>query len=332
MAGEKSSPERAFAGSPPLNDLVADDGTSWTEFRSALRPHYRRVWQDLALIFLCWLGALGAHLWLCARFGNTTGLVLLPVTAVWLGYWMAALACFTHEAAHFNLHPDRRMNDRLANQLICPWILEEVSHYRALHWQHHLHLGGRGDTEISYRNAPGWRYVVESLVGIQLFGALRRWHAGTPAPTTVANGSPWPRLRGVALHLAIVLVAVWAGFWSSALCWIVAVVVVFPFFGSLRQLLEHRPRPGDILVGDDSTIAAANRMFPLDFFSRFFGAAGFNRHLLHHWYPQASYSNFDEFEAFLLQTELRPQVDRARAQYLATWRALVRTRGTGDTT
>jgi fatty acid desaturase len=332
MAEEYRSPEHVFAGSPPLNDLVADDGTSWTEFRTALRPHYGRVWRDIALIFSCWLGGLAAHLWLCAEFGNAAALALLPVTAVWLGYWMAALACFTHEAAHFNLHPDRRINDRLANQLICPWILEEVSHYRALHWQHHLHLGSRDDTEISYRNVPGWRYVLESLVGIQLYRALHRWHAGSSAPSTGARGSLWPRLRGVALHLLVIAIALWAGLWSSALCWITAVVVVFPFCGSLRQLLEHRPLPGDLLIGDDPTIAAANRMYPLDFFSRFFGAAGFNRHLLHHWYPQASYSNFDEFEAFLLKTELRPQIDRARARYLASWRALVRTAGSGDAT
>ena len=132
--------------------------------------------------------------------------------------------------------------------------------------------------------------------------------------------------------LLVIAIALWAGLWSSALCWITAVVVVFPFCGSLRQLLEHRPLPGDLLIGDDPTIAAANRMYPLDFFSRFFGAAGFNRHLLHHWYPQASYSNFDEFEALLLKTELRPQIDRARARYLARWRALVRTAGSGDAT
>ena len=33
-------------------------------------------------------------------------------------------------------------------------------------------------------------------------------------------------------------------------------------------------------------------------FSRYFGGAGFNRHLLHHLDPSISYTRFDEFERF----------------------------------
>jgi fatty acid desaturase len=322
-AGEKPSRERILAGNPPLRHLVASDGTTWAEFCSSMRPRYGLVWRDIALIFGCLLGGLALHFWLSASLGNWIGLAFSPVFAIWLGYWLAALACFTHEAAHHNLHSDRRWNDRLANQLICPWILEEITHYRALHWQHHLHLGSPDDTEISYRNAPGVRFVFELLFGIQLFGALRRWHAAGTVPTVAVKGSPWPRLRGVALHVGVVLMALWLGLWSSALTWVATVVVVFPFCGSVRQLLEHRPLADDVHIGSDPEISATNRVFPVDFFSRFFGAAGFNRHLLHHWYPQASYSCFDDFEAFLLKTELRSLVEGARAEYPATWRALV---------
>ena len=53
-------------------------------------------------------------------------------------------------------------------------------------------------------------------------------------------------------------------------------------FATLRQLLEHRPAPGQIAG------AAVTRMFGTDLFSRTFGGAGFNRHLLHHIEPQVS--------------------------------------------
>jgi hypothetical protein len=65
-------------------------------------------------------------------------------------------------------------------------------------------------------------------------------------------------------------------------------------------------------------------MFAANLPARAFGSAGFRRHLLHHWDPQTSYSRFDDFEGFLMQTELAPQIDEARTSYLSTWRALVR--------
>jgi fatty acid desaturase len=208
--------------------------------------------------------------------------------------------------------------------------LNEIKRYRARHWQHHLHLGNSEDTEISYRNIPGTRFVLESLFGIQLLGALHRWNGEIAQQSVTIRGQRWPVLLGVGLHLAVVLVAWWAGVWSSALTWTAAVVFALPFWLALRQLLEHRPLPAEIPAGADSELAATNRMFPSGFFSRFFGAAGFNRHLLHHWYPQASYSCFDDLEAFLMTTELGPRIDAARTEYLQTWRALVTATRTSD--
>jgi hypothetical protein len=123
----------------------------------------------------------------------------------------------------------------------------------------------------------------------------------------------------------VVAAALACGLYSTALAWCVAVIVIYPFCNTMRQLLEHRAL--DAPPDADFTRVAhgpVNRLFGSDPLSRTFGAAGFNRHLLHHWHPAASYTRFDDLEAFLMATPLRPALDAARTTYPATWRALAR--------
>jgi hypothetical protein len=43
---------------------------------------------------------------------------------------------------------------------------------------------------------------------------------------------------------------------------------------------------------------------------------------LHHWHPTASYTSFDDLEAFLMRTPLAPALDQARTTYATAWRRL----------
>jgi hypothetical protein len=99
---------------------------------------------------------------------------------------------------------------------------------------------------------------------------------------------------------------------------------VFPFLFALRQLLEHRHEHADPLT-DYAEIdhGACTRLFGDDLFSRTFGGAGFNRHLLHHWEPQVSYTNPPELEAFLRGTEMAPIIEARRSSYPETFRKLL---------
>jgi fatty acid desaturase len=50
-----------------------------------------------------------------------------------------------HDAAHRNLTRDRRLNDLLTRALIAPLLFLSLSHYRELHFRHHLDLGAMGN-------------------------------------------------------------------------------------------------------------------------------------------------------------------------------------------
>ena len=58
-----------------------------------------------------------------------------------------------------------------------------------------------------------------------------------------------------------------------------------------------------------------NRIFGDGIMSAMLGGAGFNRHLLHHWDPQLSYTRLRDLEAFLLETELAASVEDSRTTY-----------------
>jgi hypothetical protein len=91
---------------------------------------------------------------------------------------------------------------------------------------------------------------------------------------------------------------------------------VFPFLGAVRQLLEHRDDEADANI-DYTQIAHGpfTRIFGSGPFSSTFGGAGFNRHLLHHWEPNVSYTNLSQLEEFLAGTEMQPTMNGRRATY-----------------
>jgi fatty acid desaturase len=318
---------RTFPGSPSLDGVVGPDGTAFPQFRRTLAPRYGRAWLDIALR---WALVAAGYAVVCvasARLG-VRALWLLPPAALWIGFWFASVVLFMHEGAHFNLHPDKATNDRLANVFVCWAIGNDVADYRALHWQHHLHLGDIDDTEVSYHYAPSVRFAVETLVGVHAWRVFwnhrsaHQHHEGRARSTRSVVG---PVARGIAAHVVLLAVTVRAGLWPAALTWMVAVGVVFPYFSALREQLEHRAL--DARSGVDYAHVAhgpVNRMFAATLPARALGSAGFRQHLLHHWDPTVSYTRFDDMEAFLMSTDLAPVIDDVRTTYAEAWRRLAR--------
>jgi fatty acid desaturase/SAM-dependent methyltransferase len=313
-----------LAGSPDLQNLaVTSQGETWAQYRGRLTPYHGIVWRDIGLIYLMMVMGLLGHAWMAPFLGTTGAWMLVPVTGMWLGFWAAALSNFLHEAAHFNIHPDKRANDRLANWTIGGWVAQDVSQYRKVHWAHHLHLGSPEDTEVSYHNAPTLWFLFLSLTGLHALRVLarhRNFHKDE------ARGSSWPALlRFAALHGSVLAIVLASGHGSLGLAWGAGWLLFFPFFVSLRQILEHRDATADPNVDYRHAVHGPhNRLFGTDLFSCSFGSAGFNRHLLHHWDPAISYTRFDDMLAFLRQTALADTLAAAQTTYTQTLRSLMK--------
>jgi fatty acid desaturase len=303
--------------------LTDSRGIRLSDFVRELKPIYHRVYLDIAVGY----AALAAIVVLVS-IGQRAGIwpiALGPLGAILIGYWALYLTSFIHEGAHWNLAPDRVINDRLSN-LLLSWIIAlEIGFYREVHFEHHRSLGTIHDTEISYFSPLNARFLVRSLFGIRVIETLLSYHRN-------AEGSRKPKARtgtkpfllfatAIAVHGFIVLGVLWSGLWAAAIAWVLGFGAVLPFFGSIRQLLEHRTE--DARPDQDYTATnqgACARISGGGYFSSTFGSAGFNRHLLHHWEPQVSCTRLADLERFLADTPMRVVMDRRRVSYAETFR------------
>jgi fatty acid desaturase len=295
-------------------------GEQWDDYRKKLLPAYGRIWTDIGIIWIM----IAAGIAVITRLAFPFDYLAMPVAAVWTGFWIHAYVNFFHEAAHFNLSPSRRRNDQLATWLFTPFCALDIRLYRRSHWQHHLHLGTQEDTEISYRSPLSLRTLLFTLCGFHAAMRLQRYfrmpEAAEDEPSARAASFRALLLFGLC-QAAIALGLACLASLPAAITWIAGQMLVYPFWAMLRQILEHRAQKtqaGDGQVGYSPT----NRLFGSGLLSRYFGAAGFNRHLLHHWDPQISYSRFEDMEQFLGHTQFAPVMDASRSGYRHTFRKL----------
>lgn len=287
--------------------INAETGGAYAAFRNALVPDYGKVKRAMASAYLA-LAAIVVG-------AGILGPLAIPVSAIAIGFTIAYLQLFLHEAAHFGLAADRDHNDRTANRLICWQVGTDIASYRAAHWEHHRSLGGPKDTEISYRNAPSPRFLLQMLTGVH---AVRVFAKRNHAPVRSPSKNLWPLVRGASVHLILLTSLMIVGWWAAVVAWIAGVSIFFPFFATLRQILEHRPgRTG-------GAGRAVTRLFGDDLLSRLLGGAGFNRHMLHHLEPQVSCTRLAELEAYLNRTSAKAELDARRSTYLSAFLTLVR--------
>lgn len=337
LIADETNQKPKMPGVPEGLSLATDHETAWREFRKSLTPRFAIVWRDIALIHAAiWMAFVGIGVLERTR-PILQVLWAVPFVASWIGFWLHSLLNFGHESAHDNLASNRLWSDRLANSLIWPLYGQSAAQYRRVHWQHHLNLGNPDDTEVSYHHCLSPWFLVKTLTGLHLVAAFAR-HLGVGGKTLAKSDTTskrsvsesWPVLLSAVLHGSLVAGAMWGECWLAATTWCIAVVIVFPCMTTLRQIAEHRRTDADCTHDfRHEQHGSVNRLFGKGLFARNFGSAGFNQHLLHHWDPRISYTRFDEMEAFLLRTELRPELDAHRTTYGAVVRDLLRSARSG---
>lgn len=324
MRAEIGTVEEVHAerGAPFLqrNALVNEDGLGFREFRRTLTPRFGLVWSHIALGYLA-LVAIGA--WVILTSGIAPAWLRVAIGAMLFGFFQAFIQLFFHEAAHYNLASRRDANDRLANIFVGAIHGLEIQSYRQVHFEHHRRLGTTMDSERSYFDPLNTRYVAESLLGIKGLKVLGRRDTIVQDPGR-ARARRKQQLAAAVIHLGVIGVAVWAGEWALGIAWALGTVSVMPLFVSLRQLLEHRSENADASVDYTQTDhGEVNRLFGEGPVASTLGGAGFNRHLLHHWEPQISYTRLGEVERYLMRTSAAPALDARRSTYWETLWALI---------
>jgi fatty acid desaturase len=295
-------------------------GVRLGEFVRSLAPDYRRVHLDILLgFFALAAGVAGAGV---LQLSGVPLAAVALLAAIWFGYWITYVHLFLHEGAHWGLSDDRAKSDRICNASAGWLVLIDVRDYRNVHFQHHRALGTIEDSEISYFFPLNLIFFVKGLFGVRLIerGLSYRRQGGGGARQS--NRQLVPAI-GAVVHLFLVVGLFWLGLTAAAAGWVIAMACVFPLLATLRQTLEHR----DERASSDTDYSrvphgAYTRLFGDGMFARTFGGAGFNRHLLHHWEPQVSYTRLADLERFLADTPIAAVMDRRRTSYTEAFRRL----------
>lgn len=299
------------------NEIANKRNTGYIEFKKKLAPDYFKVWLDL-LSGLIMLPVIGIFVFMLNYYFPYLFILWILAGSVLLGYLMAYIQLFFHEAAHYNIAKGKKTNDILANIFIGLFIGEDIKFYRLMHFEHHRHLGKIIDTEHSYFDPLNIRFIIESITGIKALKVRKRRNkffiSSSGQKITTLNKQ---LLAGISLHLIIIGILAYFKQWTVIFSWVIGMGIFFPFFNSLRQLLEHRSESASKKV-DYSKVphGETNRMFGDSFIARTFGGAGFNRHLLHHWEPQVSYTRLKDLENFLMETESADILQQHSSSYL----------------
>ena len=303
-------------------DAIVDSrGVKYKEFKRGLAPKYGLVWTHLLSGHVVLIATTIAAIFLYRGAPGAVPFIILGASLIY-GYALAYILLFFHEASHYNLARDREMNDRLANIFIGLLVGQDIKGYRPIHFDHHRYLGMPEDTEHTYFDPLNIRFIVESLTGVKPMKVLTRREkiAANKGNTQVRATLNAQLLAGAAVNGIFLLGMILLGYWPIAVAWVIGMLIVFPFFASVRQLLEHRSE--DARADVDYTRephGEVNRMFGSGPLASTLGGAGFNRHLLHHWEPQISYTRLRDLERFLLDTEAAPIIERHRTSYTLTF-------------
>jgi len=302
-------------------DIVDALGVHLVDFKKKLTPRYAKVWFDIAMGYVAIVTTAIAVCWFEFVMPWHLTIFSIPIGAAFFGYWLAYLGLFFHEAAHFNIAAGRSRNDLLANLFLGIFFGQDIKAYRVTHFEHHRHHGTTMDTERSYFDPLNTKFLVESLTGIRAARVLLARHEQTSPEGRGTFGIM--TLVGAAFNSVIVLFALINGFWWSALAWSAGLVCFLPFFTATRQVLEHRDSQASEMT-DFTHVnhGAINRIFGDGPLASTLGGAGFNRHLLHHWQPQISYTRLKELEQFVMNTQLRPSLEASRSTYIQTFISL----------
>src|SRR5688572_7011032 len=113
----------------PKSSLVNKAGLTYMEFKKTLTPRWGVIWFDIAMGWLA-LGVLNSVIFVLAGRHLMLDSLLFAGGAVLTGYIIAYLQLFFHEAAHYNLHSNRKINDLLCNLFISSLVGQDIRNYR----------------------------------------------------------------------------------------------------------------------------------------------------------------------------------------------------------
>jgi fatty acid desaturase len=224
-----------------------------------------------------------------------------------------ALTHLVHDASHYQLMPNRVLNDWFSDFFLAAPVLITTESYRVQHLLHHKHLGRSNlDTDTrAWYSISGWQFVKRSLFTLIGWEAVTTFFSYVGVSDRLKTTRPtWSLLlrrlilTGVSNGLLLAYCLVLGNVWIYFFIWILPLFTLTMYLLTLRVLVEHQKESYAINGCDnfDLTIEVPlTRTVKAGFFGRFFlGSMNFFYHHEHHLAPSIRYGNLPRLHKMLI--------------------------------
>jgi fatty acid desaturase len=223
------------------------------------------------------------------------------ISLVIIGVQQHALSIWVHEASHYHVARNPRVNDLICNIFHAAPILISVESYRSRHLMHHYYLGTPQDSErhprICIRGRRLFLELAKALTGLYAIRLFFRYNSREHV-----NRSPLNLVTLGAVHGVLFLFCLLAGHWTAYFTlWLLPLFTVAVTLTSFRAISEHQPWSIDRPVRDEESIEPMTRSIGSSALERvFFAPLNFNYHLEHDLFPEVPYHNLPAVHRELL--------------------------------
>ncbi len=267
------------------------------------------VYADMLLIYL----------WLTCAFAVLQALPVWPVQVaafLIIGTRQYALFIIGHDGLHRNLHPNRRINDRLATWLIFAPLGMCLRDGRSSHLRHHHQLGSERDPDRYLHGAEnkantvqfvlflsGLATFLKTVWKVTPFGQRRSGSDARPAPTLLKEFM-MSRIPVLVMQVLIFgAIAATQPWWTYLVFWVLPVFALVFVPDEIRAFCDHaHPIVPDALADDRRLITYA----PPRLEQVLFSPHHMNYHAEHHLWPFVPYYRLPE-----VHRRIRPRLGQA---------------------
>ena len=265
--------------------------------------------------------------------------VVFAVCFIVISCRQLALTHLVHDASHFRLFRQRRVNDLVSDLLLAGPVAITTASYRAQHLPHHQHLGDRlRDTDqrawYALKGPLFWRRTLLTLAGweaITTFTSYAKVGVDSNSPSSLL----W-RLACAGLGNSVLLAYCW---WLGApllyfTLWVLPLFTLTMLLQAYRVIAEHQ---GDDYAARgvdcssesfDPPLTRSLECGPIEKF--LIGPFNFHLHHEHHLLPSVPYHQLPRMHRLLLARGYFTEHPEALGSgYLATLRRLARPQLTG---
>lgn len=257
--------------------------------------------------------------------------IFLPLVIMWIGARQHALAILMHEATHYLLFKNRRLN-AVVSELFLAWPLFITTQtYRPSHFAHHRHVNTEKDPDLMRKqsSASEWefpkswgalvRLLVKDVFGLntrQLVSDFDDMWDQKAAKKTGVDAYVVARMLYYILALsAVTYFRVWPMF---LLLWVVPILTWLKMIMRIRSIAEH------FAIENDHVYTQSRTTLPSLFERLFVAPRHVSFHLEHHLYPSVPYFRLPQLHAVLMKDAIFQSRAHVTSTYLGVLKECVR--------